>query len=224
MVDRADPPPTPQPVGSAMPRSATAWPRPPPAPGPARRQERGDRRGQVQPVPWVLRVARRGASSQIRPARVSSRSGLVVRFQMAALEQDVRWARAHAGASPPLPSPRAIGRCRAGRAARPASGRLGVIRSASGRSRARRAPIASLPQQAVAALGDHHGVEHDVGRPPGDEALGHGGHRPRAAEHADLDRIDPTGRRTPSPSGGARMPARRPGSPAPPGCSGRSAR
>ena len=184
------PPPTPRPSAAAMAAlsqrlaSATAWARVAPR---ARRAAIAE--DSVQPVPWVWRVGRRGRLEPDLGLVGEQQVGAVVAAQMAALEQDIgRPERAQARRR--RYHLRAIGRRRARRAGRPASGRFGVIRSASGRRRARRAPIASLPQQAVAALGHHHRVEHDVGRPPGGEALGHGGHASARAEHADLDRSD----------------------------------
>jgi len=51
--------------------------------------------------------------------------------------------------------------------------------------------IEILPEQAVAALGDHHRVEHDVARAPAPQALGDGADQLGGIEHADLDRIGP---------------------------------
>ena len=59
----------------------------------------------------------------------------------------------------------------------PASGRLGVIRLASGRRRARERVDRVVGQELVAALRHHHGVEHDPARPPVAQAVGHGGDR-----------------------------------------------
>ena len=152
-------------------------------------EARGDRRRQAAAGP--MRVA--GHDARLLEPDLARRRveqvGARVRSRWPPFSSTLAGPRARRAAAAASISARVAGAGRPSRA--PASGRLGVIRSASGRSRVRRRATASGSQQAVAALGDHHRVEDDVGRPPRGETLGHGRDDLDAAEHPELDRIDP---------------------------------
>ena len=156
--------------------------------GRAAREERGDRRGQRAAGAMGIAGGMRGPSSQISVRSASSRSGLVVAARWPPLSSTL--AGPSARRRRPLLHCGAIGRAPGAPSRAPASGRLGVIRS-----RQRQEPLAQgadrlAAQQAVAALGDHHRIEHDARRTPALQAVGHGRDGLRRAEHADLDRVD----------------------------------
>jgi len=65
-----------------------------------------------------------------------------------------------------------------------------VTSVASGSSSSRSAATASRREQRVVALGDHHGVQHDVRGAVPPQRVGDGAHDLRIGEHADLHGVD----------------------------------